>query len=150
MWSVILKIDNHQEHKPNLFEKCCEFTSPALFVSFYEWMICAKISKPINPMVVLDNFYKLNCFFVNFFACFHYVLVLLLGQTIFWPKNWNFWLYNLQILTLLWPINFLRLQLQNNSALGVVANSESYSYPILGNLKKNWLFDFRDDILICI
>jgi len=41
-------------------------------------------------MVVLDNFYKLNCFFVNFFACFHYLLVLSLGQPSFDLKTENF------------------------------------------------------------
>ena len=30
-----------------------------------------------------------------------------LEQAIFWPKNLKFWLYNLQILTLFWPMNFL-------------------------------------------
>jgi len=47
--------------------------------------------------------------------------------THFLPKNLKFWLYNLQILTLLWLINFLRLQLQSNSAVGVEVNPEAYS-----------------------
>jgi len=50
-----------------------------------------------------------------------------LGQPIFWSKNFKFWLYNLNILTLFWPINFLRLQLQNISAFGAEANPEAYS-----------------------
>jgi len=50
--------------------------------------------------------------------------------TNFWPKNVKLWLYNLQILTLFWPINFLRLQLQNNAALGVEVNPEVYSYTL--------------------
>jgi len=49
------------------------------------------------------------------------------GQPIFQPKNLIFWLYNLQILTLFWPINFLFLQLQNSSVLGVEVNAEAYS-----------------------
>jgi len=57
----------------------------------------------------------------------YFKLILLLEQPIFWPKNLKFWLYNLQILTLFWPIHFLRLQLQNNSALGVEVNPEGYS-----------------------
>ena len=42
----------------------------------------------------------------------------LVGQSIFCPIYFNFWLFNSQIWTLFWPINFLRLQLQNNLALG--------------------------------
>jgi len=55
------------------------------------------------------------------------------GQPLFWPKNIEFWLYNLQILTLFWPKNFLHVQLQNNSILGVVINSESHSCAMLQN-----------------
>jgi len=38
----------------------------------------SKFSSASITMVVLDNFSKLNSFFVNFFASFHYILVLLL------------------------------------------------------------------------
>jgi len=53
-----------------------------------------------------------------------------LGRPIFWPENLQFWLCNLQILTLFWPIEFLRLQLQNNSALGVDVNPEAYIHAL--------------------
>jgi len=45
-------------------------------------------------------------------------------------------LYNLQILTLFSPINFLRLQLQNNSAVGVEVNPEAYSCALCFEIKK--------------
>ena len=40
-----------------------------------------KLSSGSISLVVLDSFYKLNCFFVNIFSpyCFHYVVVLLLS-----------------------------------------------------------------------
>ena len=44
--------------------------------------------------------------------------------------------YNLQILTLFWPIHFLCLQLQTNSALGTEVNSEAYSCTISFEIKK--------------
>jgi len=37
-------------------------------VSTYEWMICVKMINCIFPLVVLDNFYKVNCFLLIFFA----------------------------------------------------------------------------------
>jgi len=61
---------------------------------------------------------------------FLYADVPLVGQPIYWPKNFKFWLYKLHILTSFWPTNFLRLQLQNNSALGAEVNSETYSYTL--------------------
>jgi len=39
-------------------------------------------------------------------------------------------------LTLVWPINFLRLQLQNNSVSGVEANPEVYSCTLSFEIKK--------------
>jgi len=60
----------------------------------------------------------------------------LLGQPIFWPRNLKFWLYNLQIFTLFWPINFLHLQMQNNSALGVEVNPEAYSRTLCFEILK--------------
>ena len=71
-----------------------------------------------------------------------------LGQPMFWPTNLEFWLYNLQILTLFWPIYFMRFQLQNGSALGVEVNPETYSCTLCFEIKRNWLFNFGDDILI--
>ena len=66
-----------------------------------------------------------------------FYLISSLGQPIFWPKDFKFWLYNLQILTSFWPINFLRLQLQNSSALGVKVNPETYSCTLsIRNYKK--------------
>jgi len=73
--------------------------------------------------------------------------VLYVGQPIFWPKSLKFWLYNLQVLTLFWAINFLRLQLQNNSALDVEVNPEVYSCTLSFEIKKK-LFNFGDGILI--
>jgi len=64
------------------------------------------------------------------------LVLLIIRATNFWPKNLKFWLYNLQILTLFWPINFLRLQLQNNSALGVEVNPETYSYTLCFEILK--------------
>jgi len=37
-----------------------------------------KLSSAFIPLVVLENLYKLDCFLLIFFACFHYVVVLLL------------------------------------------------------------------------
>jgi len=60
------------------------------------------------------------------------------GQPISWPENLKIYLYNLQILSSFWPINFLHLQLQNNSALGVAVNPEACScslcFQIIGCL----------------
>jgi len=39
-------------------------------------------------------------------------------------------------MTLFWPINFLRLQLQNNSALGVEVNPEAYSCTLIFQILK--------------
>ena len=69
-------------------------------------------------------------------ALTHVADQLWLGQPIFWPKNLKFWLYKLQILTLFWPIIFLRLQLQNNSALSVEINPEVYSCTLSFETKK--------------
>jgi len=33
---------------------------PGLLASIFEWMICVKLSSTSIPLVVLDNFYKLN------------------------------------------------------------------------------------------
>jgi len=41
------------------------------------------------------------------------------------------------IFTLFWPINFLRLQLQNISSLGVEVNPKAYSYTLSFNIFKN-------------
>jgi len=60
-----------------------------------------------------------------------------LGQPVFWPKNLNFWVYNIKILTVSWPINFMCLQLQTNSVLGVEVHSEAYSCTPCFELKKN-------------
>jgi len=52
-------------------------------------------------------------------------------------------------LTLFRPINFLRLQLQNNSALDVEVNPEAYSCTLkLRNFEKFDCSTFGDDILI--
>jgi len=64
------------------------------------------------------------------------VLTKIIGQPIFWRKNLKFWLQNLQILTLLRLINFLRLKLQNNSAFGVDVNSEANSFRMLQTFKE--------------
>jgi len=64
------------------------------------------------------------------------VLTKIIGQPIFWPKNLKFWLQNLQILTLFWLINLLRLELQNNSAFGVDVNSEAKSVGMLQTFKE--------------
>jgi len=42
-------------------------------------------------------------------------------------------------LTLFQRINFQRLQLQNNSALGVEVNPEVYSCTLSFEIKNNWL-----------
>jgi len=51
-------------------------------------------------------------------------------------KNLKFWLYDLQILTLFWPIDFLRLQLQNTSTLGVKVNPEAYTCSVCFDILK--------------
>jgi len=55
----------------------------------------------------------------------------------FCSKNVKFWLYNLQILTLFRPINFLCMQLQNNSSLGVEVNPEVIHALLSFKIKKN-------------
>jgi len=37
-------------------------------VSIYEWMICVKIIKCFHALAALDNFYKLSCILLIFFA----------------------------------------------------------------------------------
>ena len=64
------------------------------------------------------------------------VLTQIIRQPIFWPKNVKFSLKNLLILTLFWVINFLRLKLQNNSAIGVDVTSEANSFRILQTFKE--------------
>jgi len=71
-----------------------------------------------------------------------------LGQPIFWPKNFKFWLYNLQILTLFWPINFLRLQLQNISSMVLRLTQKHIDALKASKFLKIRLFNFGDDILI--
>jgi len=73
---------------------------------------------------------------------------LITRTTNFWPKNIKFLLYNLQIFTLFWPIHFLPLQLQNNSAQGVEVNPEAYSCTLSFEITKISLFNFGDDILV--
>ena len=65
------------------------------------------------------------------------IKTLWLGQPIFWPNNLKFWLYNWQILTLFLPVNFLRLQLQNNSAVGVEVSPETYSCTLCFEILKH-------------
>ena len=42
------------------------------------------------------------------------------------------------MLTLFWPLNFLRLQVQNNSALGVEVKSETYSRTLCFEIFKKF------------
>jgi len=52
----------------SFFKNAKNVRCPVLFVSIYEWMICEKLSSESIPLVVLENIYKLNCCFVDFFA----------------------------------------------------------------------------------
>ena len=97
VWTSILKIYNHQVQKPALFENCwiCPSSWIVLYQSTNRWIVL-KGSSATVPLVVLDNFYKVNCFFVNFFSpyCFHHVMVFLLysyfhGLCILWFRHWQ-------------------------------------------------------------
>jgi len=76
MWSTILIIGSHQVQKAILFGKCWGYSSLCVF---YERMICEKSRNTSTPLVVLDSFYKLNCFLLIFYTlyCLHYVFLLL-------------------------------------------------------------------------
>ena len=63
-----------------------------------------------------------KCFSVATLIWYHYptilswchnIIIVVVRATNFWPKYLKFWLNNLQIFTLFWPINFLFLQLNS-------------------------------------
>jgi len=67
-----------------------------------------------------------------------YAWVFIIIYVITRQPNLKFWLYTFQILTLFWPINFLRLQLQNNSAVGVEVKPEVHSCTLSFDIKQKF------------
>ena len=122
------------------------------FMSNKAQRACAAVSYP-HIIFVTGSTWCRKCFIEDLKSILatiidRSILTWLLGKANFVPKNVQFWLCNLQILSLLWPVNFLRLQLQNNSALGVELTQKHVHALYASKFKKNWLFNFRDDILI--
>ena len=71
------------------------------------------------------------------FVIMNRIYKLYLGQPIFLTKNVKFWLYNLQILTLFWPIHFLHLQLNENAEYKAYISNQSDRLKTFFLLKSN-------------